>query len=286
MVLNALSFQLEEWFHAPFLSRYVTEAHPARRLPWAIEPILILLDCYNVKATFFVSGDTLRHEGALITRIYAAGHEIGCHGWRHRPLWSLDRERFAAHLRAFDRMASTLLPIDEVVGFRAPLFSLDERSAWAVQVLADHGYRYDSSIYGFHSPWYGVEACPDQPYRLHPRDLTRDAPDGLLWEFPLTVSSLGEAKLPLCGGFYLRLWPLLGLVRLLRRVNASGRPFVVYLSPWETDLAMKLPSRIRIRDRLLTSLGARTALRKLEVLLQSFDFAPLREILGTPSRSS
>lgn len=277
---NALSIDLEEWFHAELIRRHVRMERPQRRVEWATEPILHLLDRYGVRATFFVVGDVLQHQPDLIRRIYAEGHEIACHGWSHRTLWSLDAERFAWELAEFDREAQAILPPEEIIGFRAPTFSLDQRTAWALELLASRGYRYDSSIFPLQTSLYGVPGAPLCPYKPLPQDLTRHWEEGRIVEFPMTICRLAGFDIPVAGGIYLRALPLVLLTYLLWRVNEGGVPFVLYLHPWEADLDMPLVKGLPWLARLATYSGRRSTLTKLEALLREFRFAPLREVLG------
>jgi len=277
---NALSIDLEDWFHAELIRARGRGARPERRVPWAVEPILELLQRYDVRATFFVVGDVLRHHPDLVRRLYAEGHEIACHGWSHRTLWSLDPARFAEELDEFDRDAQGIAPVNEIIGFRAPTFSLDERTAWAVDILRDHGYRYDSSIFPVRNYLYGVDGCPRAPYRPTRAELTTDHADGALIEFPMTSCSLGGFDVPVSGGFYLRTIPQIILKPLLAHVNSEGRPFVIYFHPWEGDVRTPRVKGLSLVTRWVTYYNSGAALRKLEALLKRFEFAPLRDILG------
>lgn len=280
MITNALSIDLEEWYHAELVRRKVTSAWPERRVAWSVEPILSLLGRHSVRATFFVVGDVAHHQPELVERIYAAGHEIGCHGWSHRALWSLAPERFAWELDEFDREIGRRVPLDEIIGFRAPTFSLDYRSAWALDTLRAHGYRYDSSVFPARNYLYGLDNAPLAPYGLSLTDLAVDDPRASLVEFPLSVYSVFGVRVPVAGGFYLRAIPLLWLSFLLRRINSAGRPVVLYLHPWETDVDTPVAPGLAPHERFVTYYGRRSALQKLAGLLARFRFAPLREVLG------
>ena len=222
----------------------------------------------------------MRHHPQLVQRIYGQGHEIGCHGWSHRPLWTLDPERFAWELAEFDRDAAPVVPVDEIVGFRAPTFSLDERTCWALEILRAHGFRYDSSVFPVRTHLYGVEDCPAQPYRPTMEGLTSDHQGEDFLEFPLSVYRLAGFRVPVSGGFYLRAIPLTVMQSLLTRINAQGHPFVIYLHPWEADAETPRIRGMSLLKRFVTYHNARSALFKLESLLQSFSFAPLRDVLG------
>ncbi len=280
-MLNALSIDLEDWFQAELVRAHVrADVELERRVTWAVEPLLALLDRYGVRATFFVVGDVLRHHADLVSRIHAAGHEIGCHGGSHRPLWTLAPETFARELDEFDRAAQGVVPLDEIIGYRAPTFSLDERSAWAVDVLRERGYVYDSSIFPVRNYMYGVDGAPARPYRLTRAELTTDHPQGELLEFPLSAGRLLGMSVPVSGGFYLRAMPLWLLRALLQGINARDNPFVVYMHPWETDAQTPRVQGLGLVSRWITYTGQSTALRKLEALLEAFAFAPLRDVLS------
>ncbi len=279
-MLNALSVDLEDWFHAELVRSRVVDSAPERRVEWAVEPILVLLKRFQVQATFFVVGDVMRHHPGLVRRIYDEGHEIGCHGWSHRPLWTLDPERFAWELEEFDRDAASVVPVDEIIGFRAPTFSLDERTSWALDILQEHGFRYDSSIFPVRTYLYGLDGCPPRCYRPTSQELAIDHEDVEFMEFPMTAYCLGGLCLPISGGFYLRAIPGPVLQGLLSKVNARGNPFVIYLHPWELDEHTPRVKGMSLLNRFVTYHNAASALRKVETLLQSFRFAPLRDVLG------
>jgi polysaccharide deacetylase family protein (PEP-CTERM system associated) len=278
---NALAIHLEDWYHTRFMAPYTPMGRPEGRVAWAVEPILALLERHNVRATIFVLGDVLRLHPELVRRLYDEGHEIGCYGWRPRPVHSLAPELFAQDLAAFDRQAAEVLPVQEIVGFRAPGFSLDASSSWALEALRRRGYRYDASIHPARTPWYGVAGAPLAPYRPIADEPGAD-PDDALWEFPPTVYALGGLTLPVAGGLGLRATPLPLLHTMLARVQSKGRPVALYLSPWETDLGTPIPSRAPLWVRAACRLGVRRALAKLDALLGTYAFGPLRETLGLP----
>ncbi len=279
MIRNALSFELEEWFHAEMVSPRITGTPPSR-LAWAVEPILMLLERYRVRATFFVVGEVLRHNPETVRRIYDQGHEIGCHGWSHRPLWTLDAERLERDLQAFDRDAAGVVPPERVIGYRAPTFSLDERTRWAVDVLRDHGLRYDSSIFPVRTWLYGMEGAPTRPYRLSSEGLALDGNGSEFFEFPLTTYPLAGYQVPICGGFYLRAMPTPVLKHFLGRVNRRGDPFLIYLHSWEADAHMPRVKGLSLGAWWITYHHMNSTLGKLEELLKSYRFAPLREVLA------
>jgi peptidoglycan-N-acetylglucosamine deacetylase len=272
----AISFDIEDWFH-PELVRSKVEAGDARSVvSEGTAAILALLAKRSVVATFFVLGDVAARRPELVRAIAAAGHEIACHGMTHQPLWQLDRDSFRRELRDFRAAIRAALGSDPVVGFRAPTFSLDPSTAWAIEVLRDEGFRWDSSIFPLRVGLYGVARAPLGIYRIAP-DLVSDTPSGALLEFPVAACAFGTLRLPVGGGFYLRALPLGVLTAALDRI-ARERPFVLYLHPWEC--APNLP-RVRLspRDAFITYCNLGSVMRKLDALLSRYSFMTMSGIL-------
>ncbi len=277
-VTNALSIDLEDWFHPELIRRHVRGVLE-RQVARATQPILELLDRFAVKATFFVLGDVAQHHPDLVRRIHEGGHEIASHGMTHRPLWELDAASFGAELRDFRALIGRVLGPDvPIYGFRAPTFSLDDRTRYAFGPLVAEGYVYDTSVFPVRNYLYGVAGAPCSIYRPDPDAVARPSRDGPLLEFPLSVCEWGPARIPVSGGFYLRLTPYLALRALLRRVNRT-RPFVIYVHPWETFAGTPRVDGVGWKDAFITYTGRRGALRKLERLLGDFRFAPMLEVL-------
>lgn len=274
---HALSFDLEELYHSDLIKARLAPEQRVPQVEQAVRPILDLLDRAGVRATFFVVGEVARDYPELVRRIAAAGHEIGCHTMTHPNLWRLTEADLQAELTAFRETISAALPDGELLGFRAPMFSIDRRSRWALGVVRDAGYRYDSSIMPARTPWYGISNAPLGIYRASLDDPARTDNDNGLLEFPLAVCSLGPVRIPVAGGVYLRLIPYPVFRSLLQRV-ARRRPFVIYVHPWETYPATpSYPLPLIERFGLYTNI--RHTLRRLERLLDEFSFAPVRDVL-------
>jgi len=280
-MVNALTVDVEAWHHAEIVRRHVPDSERFSQVPEALAGLRRLFQRKRVRATFFVVGEVVRQHPDLIRELHDEGHEIGCHTMSHRRLGELGEEAFRAELAAFAALTGDILgPGFSPAGFRAPTFSLDQSTSWAIHALADAGYRYDSSVFPLRNPLYGVADCPPAPYRIAPADVSRAAPaNGLLWEFPLPVLRLGPAKLPLAGGFYLRLLPLPVIVRGLRCLNDAGIPFTIYVHPWETHPGTPRVKTLSPTDRFITYHNVDGALTKLSALLDRFRFAPMHEAL-------
>ncbi|RPJ08195.1 MAG: DUF3473 domain-containing protein [Deltaproteobacteria bacterium] len=278
-VINALTFDLEDWYHPELVRAVVKE--PRSQIVEATRPIIELLDRYRIKASFFIVGEVAEGNPELVKAIYEKGHEIGCHGFSHKPLWVLDESLFRRELELFHSVMEKILGKVEIKGFRAPTFSLDDRTKWALRVLRDFGYQYDASLFPAKiNRLYGMKGVPSRPYRISLEDLRKEDLKSPLIEFPLPLLTLGRLKIPISGGFYLRVLPLPFLFWGLKRINRH-RPFVLYFHPWEGY--MKTPrQKLPLSDRVITYYGMRSSLRKFEFLLQRFKFGRVDEVLLRP----
>lgn len=277
-VINALSIDLEDWYHPELVRKSVGQC-PVSQIEDATRPVLNLLDSYEVKATFFVLGELGERNPGLIESIFQRGHEVGCHGFSHKPLWELDEGLFREELRRFHSVMERILGKVKIKGFRAPTFSLDHRTKWALKVLLDHGYQYDASVFPVKlNRLYGMDGAPTRPYRISFEDVRKEDPQSPLLEFPMPLLTLGRLKIPISGGFYLRIFPITFLHWGLKRINREG-PFFLYFHPWESygkTPRLNLP----LYNYMITYYGIRSALGKLEFLLKHFRFTRVDRVLG------
>ena len=167
-----------------------------------------------------------------------------------------------------------------IKGYRAPSFSLDNSTKWALEVLKERGYLYDSSIFPLQNKLYGLNGAPFEIYRPSLSDLRNTDPNFELKEFPLTVCDIFGVKIPAAGGFYFRIMPLCFFKNCLKKINKLNRTFVFYLHPWETNNRIPRIKGLSPVDYFITYWGISGVLRKLEDLLRSFSFGPICEVLG------
>jgi len=269
-----LSFDVEEYFHVEAASvgvpRERWDEWPLR-LPAAVDEILTLLADMRTTATFFILGWVARHEEAVVRRIAAAGHEIASHGMSHAMVTKLEPASLAAELADSKSLLEDMSG-QPVLGFRAPTFSVMRRTAWALDVLVQCGYEYDSSIFPVRHDRYGVPDAPTWPH-------WGVGPDGgrLLELPPLTLRVLGN-NLPVGGGGYLRLFPTSLIAKGLRRAEKQGHGGMLYLHPWEFD-----PGQPRLPMSRLGQWRHRVNLakthHKLRYLMEHFPFTDIRSQL-------
>lgn len=273
----ACSFDIEDWFHSEFVPESERRAANESVVDRGTHAILDLLRATGSRSTFFLLGEVVRAHPALVRRIVAEGHELASHGLDHRPLWRLDADSFARQLEEFRRAVEGVLGHFPVIGYRAPCFSLDRSTAWALDVLREHGYAYDSSIFPAWTKLYGVPDAPVQIYRPARADLARHDPAGPLVEFPVAVAAAGPLRLPVAGGFYLRALPF-PLFRFVLGLLQRRRPLALYFHPRECA-----PESVRLPLRgiawVITYRGLAGVSRKIEHLLRQHRSRPLREVL-------
>jgi polysaccharide deacetylase family protein (PEP-CTERM system associated) len=274
--INALSIDLEEWYHSELVEGRRSSFSQATE---ATQPILDLLDRYQTKATFFVVGEVAEQNPRLIQSIFERGHEIGCHTFSHTLVWELGENLFRQELERFQSVMERILGKIKIKGFRAPCFSIDNRNKWALRVLADFGYQYDASIFPLKiNPLYGINGAPTRPYPISFEDVRREDPQSPLIEFPMCPLRIGRLKVPIAGGFYLRMFPSRFLSWGLKRINQS-QPFILYVHPWESyekTPRFKLP----LYKRIISYYGIDSVMIKLEYLLKDFLFARVDRVLG------
>ncbi|HTM58566.1 MAG TPA: polysaccharide deacetylase family protein [Candidatus Udaeobacter sp.] len=280
----ALSFDIEDWFHPELVRDNVGTTEHRSVVRDGTIAILAALAKHGKLATFFVLGDVAAEDPDLVRTIAAAGHEIACHGMTHRPLWALDRDSFRAELRAFRAAIVAALGRDPVRGFRAPTFSLDRRTAWALEVLAEEGFEWDSSIFPMRVGLYGVHGAPRSIYRPSVSNPAREDPHGRLLEFPVTIGGPRISGLPVAGGFYLRVLPVSIVTATLDRV-ARRRPIALYLHPWEC--VPDLP-RVRLSPlaAFVTYRGLASVPAKLDRLIARYPCDTMSRILERYGRPS
>ncbi|HEX9367341.1 MAG TPA: XrtA system polysaccharide deacetylase [Vicinamibacterales bacterium] len=272
-IRNALTIDFEDWFCVSNMNHLIDRKDwdlCELRVEGSAGRVLDLLDRHGTKATFFVLGWIADRVPGLVREIERRGHEIASHGYGHRMVTDLSAAEFEDDLERGLEALRKAGVTQEIIGFRAPSFSIVERTTWALPILERRRFKYDSSMMpvGFH-PDYGVPNGPLRPFKVT---------DGMT-ELPLSCIELFGRRVPCCGGAYFRLLPYAFTRYGIRRCHAEGRGVVFYFHPWEIDPnqpRMKLPLAKQIRHYY----GLRHTERKLERLLTDFRFTTIREVLG------
>ena len=271
---NALTIDVEDYYMVSGFAdvvRFEDWTRYESRVARSTRRILELLAEYDVRATFFVLGWIGERCPSLVREIQAGGHEIACHGYNHRLIYDLTPAEFREDVRKARTILEDVTGA-RISGYRAASYSIIERTMWALDILVEAGFLYDSSIFPIHHDRYGVPGAERFPYRIR-----REA--GELWEFPPSTYSLLGQNIPVGGGGYLRLFPLVLTKAFIRRINERERQAsVVYVHPWEVDeLQPRIKGRGSAALRHYVNMGSTYG--KLKKLIEQFSFQPLSAFL-------
>ena len=277
---DALSIDVEDYFHVEAFADCVKpsewESYPSRVVQ-NTRRLLELFAKIGVRGTFFTLGWVAERHPDLVREIVAAGHEIACHSYSHRALWRISPEEF------HDDTARALGVLEDasgsrIFGYRAPTFSITSRTLWALPILKQLGFEYDSSVYPIQHDYYGIPSAPRQLFQWQLEG------GQVLDELPGTTVRMGSRNLPVGGGGYLRILPSWYTGWGLKRLEAEGLPAMLYLHPWEVDPDQpRIAGRLKSRIRHYTNL--RSTERKLEELLRARQWAPVREVIQQIKKS-
>jgi polysaccharide deacetylase family protein (PEP-CTERM system associated) len=273
---HIMSVDVEDYFMVEAFSgavkRSTWDAWPSRVVD-STRRLLDLFDKYGVKATFFFVGWVAEKFPELVRDASNRGHEIACHSYWHRTVYSLTPDEFREDTQAAVRAIENAAGI-KVQGYRAPSWSITKNSLWALDILSEEGFTYDSSIYPVHHDLYGVPGAQRFPH-------TQTGPGGrTIREYPPTTVRLFGATLGAAGGGYLRMLPVAYTRWAFRQIEQQeNEKVVVYLHPWEID-----PDQPRIKHKLKSQVRHYTNLSRmesrLEDLLRKYKFQSFRDELN------
>ncbi len=273
---HAITVDVEDYFHVAALAEVIKpEDWPKYdlRVEKNTQKLLALFDQHNVRATFFVLGWVAERCPELVKEISRSGHEVASHGYSHQLVYTQTPEVFREETRRSKTLLEDIVQ-QPIKGYRAASYSITNESKWALDILIELGFEYDSSIFPIRHDRYGIPDAPDYPHLL-----TRNS--GSIIEFPLSALSLPGYRLPVAGGGYFRLYPYWLTRTLLRQlVRQTKRPFIFYLHPWEID-----PDQPRVNASRLSRFRHYNNLdvceQRLEQLLQDFEFTSVADVLST-----
>ncbi len=273
-IRNAFTVDVEEYFQVEAFSDRIPK-QDWHKFPSRVEEttkgLLELLETHRVRGTFFVLGWIARNHPTLVETIYKAGHEVASHGFDHSMITEMTPEAFRLDIRKSKAILEgiTGTPVN---GYRAPTFSITEKTSWAHEILLQEGYSYSSSVFPVWHDRYGWPKFGNDPRQM------ASGKNGEIWEIPLTVGSIGPFRVPFGGGGYLRAYPLTLTNVLFRRLERDGRHGVVYIHPWELDTrqpAIQAPFFRRLRHHI----GIPKMRQKLIHLLRTMQFGTVAQLL-------
>jgi polysaccharide deacetylase family protein (PEP-CTERM system associated) len=263
---NAFSVDLEDWYQGIGLPINTWDSYQ-KRIDIGTNQLLELLQNAKTKATFFVLGKVIEEHPTLIQSIINEGHEIACHTYSHPFLYNITPVEFEAEIIKCNQLLKDGFGLKNE-GFRAPYFSIDNRSLWALDVLKKHNYTYDSSIYPGDNKRTGIVGYSKQIHRLE---------NGMI-ELPLSTFKIGKFDVGL-GGAYFRILPYFYFKQKVKQINEQGLIANFYIHPWELDpkhpYIGTLPKRIKYPHYF----NLKSTHRKIKNLLHDFEFVPLNQLL-------
>lgn len=274
MSRHHFTVDVEEYFQVSAFETRVDRAHWdgfESRIADGVGVLLDLLARGGARATFFVLGWIAERHPSVVRAIADAGHEIASHGWLHRRITRQEPHEFRASARHSKRLLEDLTGTP-VSGFRAPSFSIVPGREWALDILIEEGYRYDSSLFPVRRPGYGYPHADRDPHWLV-------RPAGRLLELPPATLRFAGVNVPAAGGAYFRLLPYRLVRHAFERAERRGAPATFYIHPWELDpdqprIDVPLPTRLRHYGGIAGTRG------RLSRLLGEFDFGAIADTIG------
>lgn len=239
MITNAISVDLEEYYHAENVRTFF-DSEAQSRVVESTNKVLELFDKFNIKATFFVLGQVAKKQPELIKQIAASGHEIASHGYNHKIVYQQTRDEFIQDITDSKKLLEDLTG-KKIKGYRAPNFSITKNVSWAFEEIKNAGYEYDSSVYPVRHDRYSNVNLPRFPYKHN---------SGLII-IPLATYQLSGLRLPCAGGAYWRLLPEFYTNFCLKGLNKKEeKPAFCYFHPWELDVEQPVAKDISFLKKL------------------------------------
>ena len=274
-MLNALTIDVEDYFMVSAFADIVKFEDWPRyesRVEKNTLRILDLLDEHNVKATFFVLGWVAEHYPKLALEIHNRGHEVACHGYSHRLVYDLSLKEFQEDTKKSKALIEDTIGVG-IGGYRAASYSILQQSLWALDILIEEGFIYDSSIFPIYHDRYGYHGFNRFPVNIIRGDR------GKITEVPLSTIRLFGKNIPIAGGGYLRLFPVKFVRWAIRSLNEKeAQPAVIYFHPWEID-----PEQPRLngsrRSTFRHYINMDKTFAKISHLLDTFRFGPIKEVV-------
>ncbi len=273
-IINAFSVDVEDYFQVSNFNSFIHKdcwQNFSLRVQKNIEDLLEILSQFDVKGTFFILGWVAEKLPEIVLDIHREGHEIACHGYQHELVYDLGPEKFREDIRK-SKIILQDISGQKVIGYRAPSYSITKNSLWALSILQEEGFLYDSSIFPVYHPRYGIPDSPRHPYKYSVNQKE-------LHEFPPATLKIKNFHLPVAGGGYFRLFPYDFTKWAMKKINQEGMPFVFYLHPWEIDPKQPRFAKANFINRFRHYVNLSKTKGRLCKLLQDFSFSTLVDLL-------
>ncbi|MEZ4114046.1 MAG: polysaccharide deacetylase family protein [Candidatus Paceibacterota bacterium] len=274
----ALSFDVELWNESEWLKPHIKEEIllSDRSFEKSIDNILNLLKKNSHTATFFITKEVIEKFPEYISKISKEGHEVGVHGPKHIRLEKYDPETFTKDCKNIIEKIEKITG-QKPKGYRAPHFSLNQKTSWLIPTLVNLGFVYDSSVFPINLNEYGISNCPAKPYKISNENITKENPDSNLTEVPISIASFGKIKIPFAGGIYFRILPLF-IFKWLLKISSKNSTPVIYFHPHELEHSTPQIKSGPFVKRLLKYWGTKSSFQKLEKISNSYSFVSIFNI--------
>ena len=276
-ILNLLGIDFEDWYHPQLIKDNLPPGGKLEpKVIQGIDKILEWLRQNDTLATFFVVGELLEYQPELLDKIIENDHEIGFHTMHHNRLDEDDfKGKFSQEL---DRFAE--LTQKRSIGFRAPTFSLNNTSSWAIDVLEQKKYLYDSSIIPAKSSLYGNPDAEKKPYKISSNSLEKNDKNASLIEFPLLTTTFLGKKIPAAGGFYLRTLPMKIIKNAIRNQEEKQIPSSFYIHSWELTPEFMPRIDLPIKEKFITYHNLEKSMSKMTEIIKKFEFTTFKKYIS------
>jgi len=275
MVMNLLGIDFEEWFHPELIQNTLKNEKKSFKIINGLDKILEFLNKHETYATFFMVGEILKTFPEILDKILNNGHEIAFHTMYHSRLDSKEyKKNFSAELKEFSKLTN-----NKSKGFRAPTFSLNESSSWAIDILQEHDYLYDSSIVPAKSSMYGNPNASKKPYKISSNSLEKNDPNSKIMEFPLMVTKFLGKTIPIGGGFYLRTLPFNTTKKAIGEYEKQEIPGVFYIHSWELTPEFMPKIKLSTKNNFITYHNLNKVIPRMDELLSTFEFTSFERFL-------
>ena len=274
--MNILGIDFEDWYHPELIRKNITldeKIEPS--VIQGIDKILDWLRKNETLATFFVVGELLEFRPEIFDKIIENGHEIGFHTMYHTKLDNIgSKERFTDEIKKFEQLTKK-----KSKGFRAPTFSLNQTTSWAIDVLQKNNYMYDSSVVPAKTDLYGLPNAKNYPYKISSNSLEENDENSEFLEFPLLTTRFLGKKIPAGGGFYLRFLPLKTIKHAIKSNEKDQIPATFYIHSWELTPEFMPKISLPVKDNFITYHNLNKALPKMTEIIQNFEFTSFEKYI-------
>ena len=274
--MNILGIDFEEWYHPELIKQNISKEKRNPSVINGIDKILDLLRKHETFATFFVVGELLEIQPDIFDKIIENDHEIGFHTMYHDRLDSPEyKEKFRDEIKKFAELTN-----HKSHGFRAPTFSLNNNSSWAIDILAENDYMYDSSVVPAKTSMYGLPGAQESPYKISSKNIKQHNSNGIITEFPLLVTKFLGKKIPAGGGFYLRTLPTKIIKNAIKNYQKQEIPATFYIHSWELTPEYMPKIQLPIKENFITYHNIGKAYTRMNELLQQFQFTSFSNFIS------